>query len=91
MCHFGLERLDNEKYIFVHILCCTAQCGTRSQPRSRGRSTGAGNHSCPYRTDYPPSNRNHYWSLAWRVHYVLVTVASVAFLWFLVNWNLLAV
>jgi CubicO group peptidase (beta-lactamase class C family) len=31
-----------------------------------------------------------YWRPAWRVHYALVTVASVVFLWFLANWNLLA-
>ena len=29
------------------------------------------------------------WSLSWRVYYSLVTVASVAFIWWLYNWNLL--
>jgi hypothetical protein len=29
------------------------------------------------------------WSLAWRVYYTLLTVASVAFIWWLYNWNLL--
>jgi hypothetical protein len=29
------------------------------------------------------------WSLGWRVYYSLVTVASVAFIWFLNSWNLL--
>jgi hypothetical protein len=31
----------------------------------------------------------HDWSLAGRVYYSLVTVASVAFIWFLNSWNLL--
>lgn len=30
------------------------------------------------------------WSLAWRLHYTVVTVASVVFLAFLLNWHLLA-
>ena len=30
-----------------------------------------------------------YWSLAGRLHYTLVTFASLAFIWFLNNWNLL--
>jgi hypothetical protein len=34
--------------------------------------------------------RQHSWSVAWRVHYTLVTVASVVFLAFLLNWHLLA-
>ena len=29
------------------------------------------------------------WSLAWRVYYTLVTLASVAFIWWLYSWNLL--
>jgi CubicO group peptidase (beta-lactamase class C family) len=29
------------------------------------------------------------WNLPWRVYYTLVTVASVAFIWWLYNWNLL--
>jgi CubicO group peptidase (beta-lactamase class C family) len=29
------------------------------------------------------------WSLTWRVYYTLVTVASVAFIWWLNSWNLL--
>jgi len=29
------------------------------------------------------------WNLAWRVYYTLVTVASVAFIWWLNSWNLL--
>lgn len=34
--------------------------------------------------------QQHDWSLAWRLHYTLVTVASVVFLAFLLNWHLLA-
>lgn len=30
------------------------------------------------------------WSLAWRIHYTVVTVASLVFLAFLLNWHLLA-
>jgi hypothetical protein len=30
-----------------------------------------------------------YWGIAARVHYTLVTVAAVAFVWFLNFWNLL--
>ena len=30
-----------------------------------------------------------YWGIAARVHYTLVTVAAVAFVWFLNYWNLL--
>jgi uncharacterized membrane protein YuzA (DUF378 family) len=30
-----------------------------------------------------------YWSIATRVHYTLVTVAALAFVWFLNYWNLL--
>jgi hypothetical protein len=33
--------------------------------------------------------KNSYWSIANRVHYTLVTVAAVAFVWFLNYWNLL--
>ena len=33
--------------------------------------------------------KNNYWSVAARVHYTLVTVAAVAFVWFLNYWNLL--
>jgi len=33
--------------------------------------------------------KNRYWSLAGRVHYTIVTLAALAFIWFLVNWNLL--
>jgi CubicO group peptidase (beta-lactamase class C family) len=33
--------------------------------------------------------KNSYWSIAARVHYMLVTVAAVAFVWFLNYWNLL--
>jgi CubicO group peptidase (beta-lactamase class C family) len=29
------------------------------------------------------------WSLAWRAYYTVLTVASVAFIWWLYNWNLL--
>lgn len=32
---------------------------------------------------------NNYWGLAGRVYYTLVTVAAVAFVWFLTYWNLL--
>lgn len=34
--------------------------------------------------------RNHTWRPAWRLHYTVVTLASVAFVAFLANWNLLA-
>ncbi len=34
--------------------------------------------------------KDHYWRLWGRVHYTVVTVASVAFLAFLLNWHLLA-
>jgi hypothetical protein len=30
-----------------------------------------------------------YWGVAWRVYYTLVTLAAVAFVWFLNYWNLL--
>jgi CubicO group peptidase (beta-lactamase class C family) len=33
--------------------------------------------------------KNRYWGIAARVHYTLVTVAAVAFVWFLNYWNLL--
>jgi len=33
--------------------------------------------------------KNRYWGIAARVHYSLVTVAAVAFVWFLNYWNLL--
>jgi len=33
--------------------------------------------------------KNNYWSIAGRAHYTLVTVAAVAFVWFLNYWNLL--
>ncbi len=33
--------------------------------------------------------KNRYWSIANRVYYTLVTVAALAFVWFLNNWNLL--
>ena len=33
--------------------------------------------------------KNSYWGIAARVHYMLVTVAAVAFVWFLNYWNLL--
>jgi hypothetical protein len=33
--------------------------------------------------------KNSYWGIAARVHYTLVTVAAVAFVWFLNFWNLL--
>jgi hypothetical protein len=33
--------------------------------------------------------KNSYWGIATRVHYTLVTVAALAFVWFLNYWNLL--
>ena len=33
--------------------------------------------------------RRRPWGMAWRIHYTLVTVAGMLFLWFLVEWNLL--
>ena len=33
--------------------------------------------------------KNNYWGIAARVYYTLVTVAAVAFVWFLNYWNLL--
>jgi hypothetical protein len=33
--------------------------------------------------------KDSYWNIAWRVYYTLVTVAAVAFIWFLNFWNLL--
>jgi hypothetical protein len=33
--------------------------------------------------------KKSYWGIAARVHYTLVTVAAVAFVWFLNYWNLL--
>ena len=33
--------------------------------------------------------KNRYWGVAGRVHYTLVTVAALAFIWFLDYWNLL--
>ena len=33
--------------------------------------------------------KNHYWNIAGRVYYTLVTLAAVAFVWFLNYWNLL--
>ena len=33
--------------------------------------------------------KNHYWGIAFRIYYALVTVAAVAFVWFLNYWNLL--
>ena len=33
--------------------------------------------------------KRRYWGIATRVHYTLVTVAAVAFVWFLNYWNLL--
>ena len=33
--------------------------------------------------------KDSYWGVAWRVYYTLVTVAAVAFVWFLNYWNLL--
>ena len=35
--------------------------------------------------------RNHFWRPAWRVHYAVVTAASIVFVLFLINWNLLAI
>jgi hypothetical protein len=32
---------------------------------------------------------NRYWDVSFRVYYTLVTVAAVAFAWFLNYWNLL--
>jgi hypothetical protein len=36
-----------------------------------------------------PAWKRSYWGIAARVHYTLVTVAAVAFVWFLNYWNLL--
>jgi hypothetical protein len=33
--------------------------------------------------------KNHYWRIATRVHYTVVVVAALAFMWFLNYWNLL--
>ena len=33
--------------------------------------------------------KNHYWGIAFRAYYTLVTTAAVAFVWFLNQWNLL--
>lgn len=33
--------------------------------------------------------KDHYWSVAFRTYFTLVTVAAVAFVWFLNRWNLL--
>jgi len=33
--------------------------------------------------------KNGYWSVAFRTHYTLVTVAAISFVWFLNQWNLL--
>lgn len=33
--------------------------------------------------------RRHYWGVAGRVHYTLVALAGLAFVWFLYYWNLL--
>jgi CubicO group peptidase (beta-lactamase class C family) len=33
--------------------------------------------------------KDSYWGIAWRVYYTLVTLAAVAFVWFLNFWNLL--
>ena len=33
--------------------------------------------------------KNRYWGIAGRVYYSLVTIAAVAFVWFLNYWNLL--
>jgi CubicO group peptidase (beta-lactamase class C family) len=33
--------------------------------------------------------KNRYWGIAFRLYYTLVTVAAVAFVWFLNHWNLL--
>jgi hypothetical protein len=35
--------------------------------------------------------KDRYWSPAWRIHYTLVAVAGLALVWFLANWNLLAI
>jgi CubicO group peptidase (beta-lactamase class C family) len=34
--------------------------------------------------------KEHYWRPAWRIHYTLVALAGVVFVWFLSNWHLLA-
>jgi CubicO group peptidase (beta-lactamase class C family) len=36
-----------------------------------------------------PAWKNRYWGIAFRLYYTLVTVAAVAFVWFLNYWNLL--
>jgi hypothetical protein len=41
------------------------------------------------RTSGVSRRKNNYWGIATRVHYTLVTVAAVAFVWFLNYWNLL--
>ena len=33
--------------------------------------------------------KDGYWSVAFRIYYTLVTVAAIAFVWFLNYWNLL--
>ena len=33
--------------------------------------------------------KDHYWGAAYRLYYTLVTIAAVAFVWFLNQWNLL--
>jgi hypothetical protein len=33
--------------------------------------------------------KDRYWGVAFRAYYTLVTVAAVAFVWFLNQWNLL--
>jgi hypothetical protein len=33
--------------------------------------------------------RRRPWGMAWRIHFTLVTVAGMLFLWFLADWNLL--
>jgi hypothetical protein len=33
--------------------------------------------------------KDQYWGVAFRLYYTLVTIAAVAFVWFLNNWNLL--
>jgi len=33
--------------------------------------------------------KQRYWSFAGRVHYTIVTLAALAFIWLLNNWNLL--
>ena len=35
--------------------------------------------------------QDHTWRRAWRVHYMVVVVADIAFVWFLTNWNLLVI